>query len=134
VGGKRSDAALIQRLERQRLALTLRASGATYREIARQLDISISTANKYVQSALAEARAGVVETAEDALAIELERLDNMLLSIAPQLRRGNLNAIDRALKIMERRAKLLGLDKPARQEIMGADGGALEIVVRHASD
>jgi len=69
----------------------------------------------------------------------VERLDQMLLALGPMLRTNqregrmaNLGAIDRALKIMERRAKLLGLDAPVRQEVTGADGGALEIVIRHA--
>ena len=134
MGGKRSDAALIERMEKQRQALALRANGATYREIARQLDIPLSTAGVYVKRAIDEARAEVVEGAEYVVGLELERLDNMLLSLAPALRNGHLGAIDRALKIMERRAKLLGLDAPAKQEVTGAGGGALEIIVRHAED
>ena len=31
---------------------------------------------------------------------------------------------------MERRAKLLGLDAPAKTQVSGADGGAIESVVR----
>lgn len=37
-----------------------------------------------------------------------------------------LAAIDRLLKIEERRAKLLGLDAPKKTELTGADGGPVE--------
>lgn len=43
-------------------------------------------------------------------ALELERLDSYLLVIARDVQKGDLAAIDRALKISERRAKLLGID------------------------
>jgi hypothetical protein len=51
----------------------------------------------------------------------------MLLALWPQVLKGNQGAIDRALRVMERRAKLLGLDAPTRQEVTGAEGGALRI-------
>ena len=35
--------------------------------------------------------------------------------------------LDLVLKIKDRRAKLLGLDKPMRTEITGADGGKVQI-------
>ena len=35
--------------------------------------------------------------------------------------KGDYNAVDRCIKLMERRAKLLGLDAPAKSEIM-SDG------------
>jgi len=47
-------------------------------------------------------------------ALELERLDVMLLALWRRVQNGDERAIDRALKIEERRAKLLGLDAPIR--------------------
>ena len=38
-------------------------------------------------------------------------------------------AINSALKIMERRAKLLGLDAPVKAEVSGPDGGAIPVAV-----
>ena len=40
---------------------------------------------------------------------------------------GHLLSIDRALRLMERRASMLGLDAPKRQEISGPDGSPIEI-------
>lgn len=46
-----------------------------------------------------------------------------------------LAALDRALKIMERQARLHGLDAPARTEITGVDGGPVELTaVQQARD
>jgi hypothetical protein len=45
---------------------------------------------------------------------EAERLDELESAIWPNAMAGNLDAIDRCLAIMERRARLLGLDAPTR--------------------
>lgn len=50
------------------------------------------------------------EAARDVLALELSRLDGLLEPMWVQARKGNQGAVDRALKIMERRARFLGLD------------------------
>ncbi|UJP09536.1 hypothetical protein L2X99_14065 [Microbacterium sp. KUDC0406] len=44
--------------------------------------------------------------------IELERLDLLQRSIARQITSGHLGAIDRMLRIMDHRARLLGLYQP----------------------
>lgn len=100
--------------ETQRNALEARKVGATYRQIASGLNITVSSAHKAVQVAL---RKTLQEPADDVRALELERLDAMLWSLRRPLADGHLGAIDRALKIMDRRAKLLGLDAPTKQQI-----------------
>ncbi|WP_280244948.1 MULTISPECIES: helix-turn-helix domain-containing protein [Nocardia] len=106
----------IAKRERMARALKLRKSGATYRQIGEQLGVSISTAHEYVRDALAEV---TKEPAETVLALELERLDGMLLGIAKQANSGDLKAIDRALRIMVRRDRLTGLDALAILRIQG---------------
>jgi len=49
--------------------------------------------------------------------LELERLDVYLLAIARDVQKGDFLAIDRALKISERRAKLLGIDAPIQLKV-----------------
>lgn len=126
--GKRGDAERIKRLEAKKQALSLRASGATYRQIAETLDISVGVAHNYVQNALKDVQQEIDKEADMLRALEVERLDQMLLALAPMLRANqregrtaNLGAIDRALKIMERRAKLLGLDAPVRSDLTSGD-------------
>ncbi|MFJ8677232.1 hypothetical protein [Streptomyces sp. NPDC093589] len=73
---------------------------------------------------------------------ENERLDALLQAAWPRAtqahpvfdREGNvvseeidLKAVDTILKLMDRRAKLLGLDAPVRTELSGPDGGAVPI-------
>ena len=67
------------------------------------------------------------EPADELRKLELERLDKLLLGVWPQAVRGNQGSVDRALRIMERRAKLLGLDAPVKSEWSGPDGGPIEV-------
>jgi hypothetical protein len=96
--------------ERTAQAIELRIAGAKYRVIAETLGYaSEQAAHKAVSEALAQA---VREPARQLIEIELHRLDALMLAIWPAARRGVLGAVDRAIRIMERRAKLLGLDAP----------------------
>jgi DNA-binding Lrp family transcriptional regulator len=92
--------------------LDLRKQGYNYREIAERLGISVSTAHKHVTKMLAALREKTVEIADDVLRMELDRLDTMLAGVWTAATAGDTNAIDRVLKIMERRSKYLGLDAP----------------------
>lgn len=101
--------------DKQRQALELRKAGVSYAEIATRLGYrSGSGAHAAVGAALKKT---LQEPADELRKLEVERLDAMLLAIATQVRQGNHGAIDRALRIMERRAKLLGLDAPTRQDV-----------------
>ena len=114
---------ILQAQERQLQALELRKAGVTYAAIAQKLGYKTADgAHKAVGSAL---KKSIQEPADALRTLEVERLDAMLLAIAAQVRGGNLGAIDRALRIMERRAKLLGLDMPTRHEMTGAEGAPL---------
>ena len=53
----------------------------------------------------------VREPVEQLVGLELRRLDALLRGMYKRAVAGNLFALDRALKIQERRAKSLGLDK-----------------------
>ena len=104
--------------EKQAKALALRKAGVSYVGIAEALGYaSGSGAFKAVSSGLKKT---LQEPADELRTLELARLDDMLKAIAPHVSAGNLTAIDRALKIQERRAKLLGLDAPVKQDITSA--------------
>jgi hypothetical protein len=139
--------------ERDAAAAKLRGNGLSYRAIASQLNMDVSSAHAAVQRALREI---VEEPAEDVRRIELERLDTMYEAAMGVLERQHvtvsngrvvclddeplpddgpvLHAIDRLLRIAERRAKLLGLDSAqkvdvsggVRYEIVGVDPEALK--------
>lgn len=57
---------------------------------------------------------------------ELAKLAEMEPAILREAKKGSVAFVDRELRLMERRAKLLGLDAPARQEVTGAEGAPLK--------
>jgi hypothetical protein len=101
-------------LEHQRQALELRRAGLGYEAIGAQLGLKKSQTHRLVQAGLAECRAQVTANADELRSEELSRLDGMLQGLWPRARKGEAAAVDRVLKIGERRAKLLGLDAPTK--------------------
>lgn len=100
--------------ERRRIAIELRKAGATYEEIGRSLGISKQSAYESVTRALAEIKAKTTDAADAVKTIELERLDAMFKGLWPSASKGNPQAVEKALRVMERRAKLLGIDAPTK--------------------
>lgn len=122
---------IIRGRERELKALEMRKAGATFEQIGNALGITPQGAHRAVKRALRRIIEKSDEAAEEIRRLELERLDAMLLALWPQAKRGNLGAVDRILRIMERRAKLLGLDAPKAVDIT-TDGGP--IVIRWPSE
>lgn len=102
-------------------ALELRRAGGTYRDIATAMGISLRTAYEYVNSELLMLRELTVEDAEAVRDLELSRCDAMLAGLwRTGATKGDPASVMSALKVMERRAKLLGLDAPSQSQVMGA--------------
>ncbi|MFF0409653.1 hypothetical protein ACFYUY_04365 [Kitasatospora sp. NPDC004745] len=57
--------------------------------------------------------------------LRLERL--FFVAFRRAVKDGDLPAVDRALRILERDSRLLGLDSPVRTELSGPDAGPLEV-------
>ncbi|PJK03307.1 hypothetical protein CO612_09145 [Lysobacteraceae bacterium NML71-0210] len=94
--------------------MALRKDGLTFAEIAEALAYnSPQAAHDAVKRALDRV---VREPALDLLALESERLDGLWKATYPAAKEGDTKAIAACLRIMERRAKLLGLDAPERVE------------------
>lgn len=100
-------------------ALRLRSRGYTYQQIADQMDCSKPTAYARVQRALAAIPA---EAVDEFRRLEGERLDGLLaIALHKAYTQNSMTAIDRCLAIMDRRAKLLGLDAPIKTEVITLD-------------
>jgi len=109
-------------------ALQLRASGATYRQIADVLGIDKMTAWRLVQE---EAASAIQEQASEVLQLELTRLDRMQMGLWTKAIDGDVQAVDKVLRIMEQRAKLLGLyDRAPEPDQLPSEG---VIVIRGES-
>lgn len=97
--------------ERQAAAMNLRRRGISYERIAVELGYASPS------GAYEAVKAGMLRTlrepADELRQLELDRLDDMLEAISENIMAGDLDSIATALRISERRAKLLGLDKPA---------------------
>jgi hypothetical protein len=59
----------------------------------------------------------VQEPSDQVRALELARLDSWLMRITPRIHQGELAAVDCGLRIMARRAALLGLDMPVKVDL-----------------
>jgi hypothetical protein len=115
----------IAAIERQVKALEYRKMGLNYAQIATKLEMaSHQVAWNTVNSAL---RRMLQEPADSVRRIELERLDAMFVVPYGNALRGDMQAIDTCLKLMQRRAKLLGIDAPEKKELTGADGAPLDL-------
>lgn len=99
-------------------ALELRKSGLSYREIARRMNRSVNTVHGYIQSELLFLREQTSMDAESVRDMELERLDQLQSSLWSA--RKDPSVAGTIIRIMERRAKLLGIDAPTRTELVGA--------------
>jgi hypothetical protein len=96
-------------------ALELRTAGATLDAIARQLGYDDHTG---VSRAIKRALERITrEPAEELREIELQRLDRMLVAIWPQVVKGDVQAIDRALKIGRQRAQITGIFAPVKIDL-----------------
>jgi hypothetical protein len=79
------------------------------RAIEKEMGLSLATVSRYKERAL---QAVMVPTVDAARKEELERLDTIIAVQWPQVEAGDEKATNIYLKVSERRAKLLGLDKP----------------------
>jgi hypothetical protein len=94
--------------QKQAEALRLRATGMSFEKIAKELGYrGHQGAHRAVTTGLEKT---LREPADELRTLEAERLDRMLEGIWEKAINGGTWQIDRVLSIMDRRAKLLGLD------------------------
>ena len=117
---------------RRQQAVALRMSGATYQAIGDALGISKMNAWNHVQAALTETRKQTDELTDLLREQELVRLDRMQVGLWTAATHGNVQAVVAVLRIMERRARLLGLDAPVR--LAGEVGAPTEVHVRYVDE
>lgn len=107
-------------LQRRNMAIDLRRAGITLDVIAARLNYPNVQA---VQRDIDLLISSVLKTPQDEMrGLEALRLDYMTMVLWPEARKGINRAIDQLLKVMERRAKLFGLDAPVQVEQITLDG------------
>ena len=108
MGGKTGRT--IEAYEKDQRALELRKEGHTYESISEQLGYSTPSASyKAVMRRLRDMDRPAVSMLRE---LEVQRLDAMLYAVWDDVLQGDANAVHTALRISERRSRLLGLDAP----------------------
>jgi len=124
-----TSASRIKTAQRRAVVLAKRLSGMHYRQIAQEVLEEFGAeelpkhwdelyAYKDVKRELDRLNRERDETTAAIRRLEVERLDALLRTLWPK--RADPPVTDRILKIVERRAKLLGLDAPERKDITSA--------------
>jgi hypothetical protein len=103
----------------------------TFEKIAKRMACSLSQAHAYVSTALKQIP---FEAATEVLRLELRRLDEYLAAQHGGAVRGNIAATNTALRIMHRRARLLGLyaedrDGPSVPGLIGDENPNPQVAV-----
>lgn len=102
-------------LEREANVLKLRRGGLTFDLIAKELGFkNASGAHKAYTNACKRI---VQADVEEIRATEIDRLDIAQGAIWSRVMRGEVPAVMALLKIMERRARILGLDAPSKAQV-----------------
>lgn len=101
----------IRGLARRSAILNLRKQGFSFAQIGKQFNATSKEVAKLVAQALQELRDENKSTIEDIRELELQRLDLVLMSLADRVKKGDTSAIDRWIRTVERRCKILGLDR-----------------------
>jgi|SRR5882724_1395290 len=105
-----ASATILDAAEHHIRALALRKKGHTYREIGAQLGVSEQRAWQLVREELDRLTRERTLLADEVRRLELERLDQLQLGLWLEACKGEVSAVLPVLWIMQRRAKLLGLD------------------------
>lgn len=103
--------------DRRRNVLAKRKEGKSVRQIAAELSVPRATVGDDLKKVMDELATETRADAEASRALELERLDDMYMALTKKIAQGDYQAIDRAIRISQRRAALLGLDQTSPQSI-----------------
>ena len=102
-------------IQKERDCLLMRQQGFTFEEIAHKLAYKgESGAREAFRRALVRT---LQEPASEVRELELSRLDALMTVAWDKAMSGDLKAIDRVLKIQDRRARYLGIDAPQQTQI-----------------
>jgi hypothetical protein len=120
--GKKEEIAL-----RRSEVLKLRIVGMSYGAIATAKGVSKQTIATDIAAVLGELKRQQLDDADQLRAVECARLDMAMMAIAVKVRSGDYQAIDRWIRISERRSRLLGIDRQPGSDEGG--GVTLQIVM-----
>jgi hypothetical protein len=113
-----------EQIERENKVLELRSQSYTWRAIADS--VGYASGAGALKAYMRAIKRQQQEPVEAALFMELSRLDELQSTYWEPAVQGNMRAGEFVLRIMDRRAKFLGLDAPTKiqAEVVSYEGGA----------
>lgn len=110
--GMKNDPAQI---DRERKVLEMRLSGITFEVIAKNVGFASAGAcyHAYKRALIRTLQ----EPADAVREAEIARLDRLMQGVWVSALRGEVRSVEAVLRIMDRRAKLLGLDAPTKAQM-----------------
>lgn len=106
----------VERFDRDRKCVEMRAAGNTWDEITEALGYA-SPGHARDRWTLMLERMPSRGDMEEQRELELQRLDRMAVALEPKIANGDVRAVEVGIKLLERRARLIGADQPVRQQI-----------------
>lgn len=111
-----------KRQVRRSKAVKMRIAGHSPDDIASELGyVSPAAASADIYEAISKQLTTPDQNVEVLREIECRRMDQMLLALQPGIERGNPRSVEIAIRILERRAKMLGLDSATKVELLTVD-------------
>jgi len=118
-------------LRRERVA-ELRLKGLSERAIAKEVGCSLGTVHSDLDAVLEDAQQSAVSYMSRAKVLSLRRLERAIEAIWDAVKSGNLEAVDRLVRIEARRAKVVGFDAADKLEMSGPREEPIKIDARNA--
>lgn len=115
-GGKPNADEKFEIEQRRVQVAALYLSKLSGRAIAKRLDVSHSTIRKDIEKIKEQWRGRAALDYQAVVDEELAKLDGLERALIPLAFQGHHNAVNDLLKLMDRKARLLGLDQPTRIE------------------
>ena len=118
-----------EQVDKELRVIELRRSGLTWQRIADEMGYA-DHSGAYGAYKRAVKRT-LQQPTKEVREMEVDRLDRMQLALWARVLKGDDKAINTSLRIMERRARLLGLDAPTKiqAEVVNYDGHGLDAEV-----
>lgn len=124
------EQAEIEARKRDARVFEMRIQGFTFEQIASEVGYQGASGAWQAYRRVKETH--IFESVEEARQLELMRLDELMYALWDRALGGDLSAVTGILKIMDRRAKLIGLDKPEKIDVnkWDFDGADLDAEVQ----
>lgn len=103
--------------ERQVLFLDDYKKGLSYRRIAEKYGVSHQQVANAIRAYLKDLRIIGLQSVIEYRQVQIERIQTAYNALWPNILRGKVDAINTMIRLMEREAKLLGLDAPTKVDI-----------------